>query len=161
MQRVWSRLRRRRALPMAAAAVAALVGAAGMTTIARADTAWTTVDVGSMFTCAVNQDGTLWCWGRNDRGQLGLGDTDDRTVPVQVGADGDWASVSLGYGHAPGAGRLSAPVPQTSLARARSAASWWPSSSSMSTACRQASRAEGRSPATSCASPRWRRISAW
>ena len=30
-------------------------------------------------------DGSLWAWGKNDRGQLGLGDTDDRAEPQLVG----------------------------------------------------------------------------
>ncbi len=34
--------------------------------------------------CALRDDGTLWCWGRNGQGQLGLGDTEDRWQPTQV-----------------------------------------------------------------------------
>ena len=29
------------------------------------------VTVGTEFACALNTDGTLWCWGKNDQGQLG------------------------------------------------------------------------------------------
>ncbi len=29
-------------------------------------------------------DRTVWCWGNNDHGQLGLGDTSVRTTPTQV-----------------------------------------------------------------------------
>ena len=36
----------------------------------------------------------LWAWGKNDVGQLGLGDTVNRSSPVQVGALGTWSQVS-------------------------------------------------------------------
>ena len=39
---------------------------------------------------AVKTDGTLWAWGLNDYGQLGLGDTTNRSSPVQVGSLTDW-----------------------------------------------------------------------
>jgi alpha-tubulin suppressor-like RCC1 family protein len=38
--------------------------------------------------CAVKQDGTLWCWGGNALGQVGDGTTVDRSSPVQVVALG-------------------------------------------------------------------------
>jgi len=40
--------------------------------------------------CTVKSDGTLWTWGRNNNGTLGLGDTTTRSSPVQVGSDTDW-----------------------------------------------------------------------
>lgn len=45
----------------------------------------------------IKTNGTLWAWGRNARGQLGLGDTTDRTSPVQVGASGGWIGVSVAF----------------------------------------------------------------
>mgnify|MGYP002620789695 CR=1 FL=1 len=45
------------------------------------------------YTCAIRLDdpddvqGSLWCWGKNDLGQLGTGDTTDRSVPVQITVD--------------------------------------------------------------------------
>ena len=47
---------------------------------------------------AVKSDGTLWTWGYNEFGQLGHGDTTNRSAPVQVGSATDWASVVCG-GH--------------------------------------------------------------
>ena len=43
---------------------------------------------------AVKTDGTLWAWGNNANGQLGLGDVVSRSSPVQVGTATDWAKVS-------------------------------------------------------------------
>jgi len=37
------------------------------------DTNWKTVTTGYEHTCATKTDASLWCWGRNDRGQLGDG----------------------------------------------------------------------------------------
>jgi alpha-tubulin suppressor-like RCC1 family protein len=45
---------------------------------------------------AIKGDGTLWSWGANDYGQLGLGDTVRRLSPVQVGTDADWKAVAAG-----------------------------------------------------------------
>ena len=42
----------------------------------------------------------LWSWGRNDLGQLGLGDTTVRSSPVQVGALTNWSSVATSKGAA-------------------------------------------------------------
>ena len=45
----------------------------------------------------IRKDGTLWAWGDNTYGQLGLGDTVTRTIPTQVGSDTDWDKVGIGY----------------------------------------------------------------
>jgi alpha-tubulin suppressor-like RCC1 family protein len=34
--------------------------------------------------CAIKVDGSAWCWGENDFGQLGDGTTTDSDVPVRV-----------------------------------------------------------------------------
>ena len=41
-------------------------------------------DAGSSSTFAVRKDGSLWAWGDNYSGQLGVGDTNDRLSPVKV-----------------------------------------------------------------------------
>jgi alpha-tubulin suppressor-like RCC1 family protein len=51
---------------------------------------------GFYHTLAIKTDGTLWAWGYNSAGQLGLGDTSQRNSPVQVGALTDWLVVSGG-----------------------------------------------------------------
>lgn len=44
---------------------------------------------------ALKTDGTLWVWGNNGNGQLGLGDTTTRTSPVQVGS-ATWSYLATG-----------------------------------------------------------------
>lgn len=42
----------------------------------------TAITAGALHTCALLEDGTLRCWGRNDKGQLGTGNRDNSDVPV-------------------------------------------------------------------------------
>ncbi len=47
---------------------------------------WVTVAVGGNHTCAIKGAGELWCWGKHDKGQLGLGVNADQyhIIPVLV-----------------------------------------------------------------------------
>jgi len=64
------------------------------------DNNWASVSSGgNYYTLAIKTDGTLWAWGNGDHGQLGLGDTNDRHTPTQVGADNDWGLVFCGGEH--------------------------------------------------------------
>ena len=51
------------------------------------------------FSLAVAEDGSLWTWGRNQYGQLGIGNTTDQNAPVRVGADTNWVAVAGGNAH--------------------------------------------------------------
>jgi len=51
------------------------------------------VTAGGSHFCAIRSDGTLWCWGTNTEGQLGVGDTTFRAAPTQVG-NRSWITVS-------------------------------------------------------------------
>ena len=58
------------------------------------DTNWSYVDAGNYGSAlAIKTDGTLWTWGYNGDGNLGLGDTTNRSSPVQVGSDTNWSKV--------------------------------------------------------------------
>jgi alpha-tubulin suppressor-like RCC1 family protein len=46
---------------------------------------------------AIQRDGTLWAWGDNTNGQLGLGDTTLRRTPVKVGNSTSWVAVAAGH----------------------------------------------------------------
>jgi alpha-tubulin suppressor-like RCC1 family protein len=58
---------------------------------------WATPIIGGTidaFSACIRTDGTLWTWGKNNQGQLGLGDIVDRSSPVQVGALTDWLKIA-------------------------------------------------------------------
>ncbi|MEO6604873.1 MAG: hypothetical protein ABIN55_04610, partial [Aeromicrobium sp.] len=48
-------------------------------------TSWTSVNAGGNHTCARHNSGSLYCWGLNDNGQLGLNDYTERIQPAKVG----------------------------------------------------------------------------
>src|SRR5690606_20512409 len=52
-----------------------------------APSSFVSFDVGTWFTCGLDADGAIWCWGDNDYGQHGDGNTgSDNTDPVRVQA---------------------------------------------------------------------------
>jgi alpha-tubulin suppressor-like RCC1 family protein len=69
------------------------------TAISGTNNNWASVSVGDNHTCGIRTTGTLWCWGLNLTGQLGVGNTTDRLLPVQVGVATDWIRVSAGGTH--------------------------------------------------------------
>ncbi len=58
---------------------------------------WAYVSCGFAHTMALKTDGTLWAWGDNDNGQLGLGSTAEKNSPTQVDPGSTWKAVSCGY----------------------------------------------------------------
>jgi len=47
---------------------------------------------------AIKNDGTLWTWGGNNLGQLGLGNTTSYSSPKQVGALANWSQIAVTNG---------------------------------------------------------------
>lgn len=61
--------------------------------------AWRDVAAGAQMSCAIATDGSLWCWGRNDRAQLaGASTLPDQTVPARVGDRTDWMEIEAWHG---------------------------------------------------------------
>ena len=60
---------------------------------------WEAIAAGLGYSLAVRQDGSLWAWGLNDRGQLGLGDTGKSTAPTRVGGEDGWVMLAAGTEH--------------------------------------------------------------
>ena len=59
-------------------------------------TTWSKVSAGWYDCAAIKTDGTLWVWGRNDAGQLGLNSRLTVSSPTQVGALTNWSEVVSG-----------------------------------------------------------------
>lgn len=55
---------------------------------------WKFVAAGNELCMAIKTDGSLWAWGENGQGELGLGDNNNRSSPVQVGTQKDWKQVA-------------------------------------------------------------------
>ncbi len=68
-------------------------------------TDWERLSAGGYHTCGIRETNILplqrelYCWGRNDFGQLGTGTTTDELSPVLIGTYKDWISVSSGANH--------------------------------------------------------------
>lgn len=62
--------------------------------------AWRQVSTGRDHTCAVKNDGSLWCWGSNSFGQLGINSTVGQTFATQEATFANtWSSVTAGGVH--------------------------------------------------------------
>jgi len=58
------------------------------------ESTWSSVNISGEFKVrAIKTDGTLWSWGYNHKGQLGLNDTTQRSSPTQVGSESDWTKI--------------------------------------------------------------------
>ena len=65
-------------------------------------TNWAAVSTGHFHTLGLRSDGTLWVWGSNGYGQLGLpeiGASENVTSPTQLGTDSDWVAIAAGDAH--------------------------------------------------------------
>lgn len=61
---------------------------------------WKQLSNGWYHTCGVTTAGAAYCWGSNNQGQLGTGDTTDSNTPQPVkGLESGVASIDAGYKH--------------------------------------------------------------
>jgi alpha-tubulin suppressor-like RCC1 family protein len=64
---------------------------------------WFMVSAGAYHACAIEEDtssnGDLWCWGRDDSGQVGSGVVEMSAPITQIGATTSWALVGTGDAH--------------------------------------------------------------
>ena len=62
---------------------------------------WLKISAGEGHTCGIKEDKTLWCWGRNEMGQLGNGNkgwSQNETKPIKID-DNIWIDVTAGEAH--------------------------------------------------------------
>jgi alpha-tubulin suppressor-like RCC1 family protein len=63
-------------------------------------TNWKSIAGGGFHTIALKTDGSLWTWGRNSYGQLGVNNTTSRSTPVTTLLGGNnWKSIAGGNSH--------------------------------------------------------------
>jgi alpha-tubulin suppressor-like RCC1 family protein len=60
---------------------------------------WAQVFCGYAYSLAIQSNNTLWAWGYNIFGQLGLSNSTNISSPVQVGNLSNWSQISAGYNH--------------------------------------------------------------
>ncbi len=60
-------------------------------------TSWKMVSAGNMHTCGISSEDKLYCWGKNNYGQLGNGTIEPQNYPGELMGNG-WADVSAGDG---------------------------------------------------------------
>ena len=63
------------------------------------DAIWITATATNHFSCGITTTNTLWCFGQNDLGQLGLGDQDPSRDPLQVGTLATWTTLASNNDH--------------------------------------------------------------
>ena len=63
---------------------------------------WKQVSCGGYHSIGLKLNNTIWSWGNNLYGQLGVGDLNTRTIPTQSGSNALWRYVSCGLVHSMG-----------------------------------------------------------
>ncbi|XZF14568.1 T9SS type A sorting domain-containing protein [Chitinophagaceae bacterium MMS25-I14] len=58
------------------------------------DTNWKTINAASVFGFAIKQNGTLWGWGFNSYGNLGMSAASAVYAPTMIGNDNNWVYIS-------------------------------------------------------------------
>lgn len=66
---------------------------------------WVSVAAGGTHSLGIRADGTLWAWGDNSSGQLGVATTNTAVtapIPTQVGTASNWSVIASGLAHSLG-----------------------------------------------------------
>ncbi|MGK4568501.1 hypothetical protein [Flavobacterium sp. 3HN19-14] len=65
------------------------------------DNDWIKVSLGYSHTLGLKSDGTLWAWGYNHFGELGIpyDPNINNLLPVQLGTSNNWVDISTGSTH--------------------------------------------------------------
>lgn len=63
------------------------------------DSDWQKVQASTSSVTALKADGTVWVWGYNHQGILGLGDSVNRFTPQQIGNENNWIDISADKGN--------------------------------------------------------------
>jgi RNA polymerase sigma factor (sigma-70 family) len=63
-------------------------------TLVLPDTKWVDACFGYFKVLAIKSDGTLWVWGNRANLYTGVADTNLNAIPMRVGTDSDWQSIS-------------------------------------------------------------------
>jgi uncharacterized repeat protein (TIGR02543 family) len=57
------------------------------------------IAAGECYSLAIKTDGSLWAWGWNESGRLGVGSTTDKNTPVRIGKENNWSQIAAGWAH--------------------------------------------------------------
>jgi alpha-tubulin suppressor-like RCC1 family protein len=57
---------------------------------------WVKIAAGDSHCLAIQSNGSLWAWGRNDFGQLGDGTFQNRNEPIRIGSATNWGAITAG-----------------------------------------------------------------
>lgn len=60
---------------------------------------WSKIDCGTEYAVGLKSDGTIWSWGFNGNGQLGLANTTAQNAPTQIGTASNWKDIATGSFH--------------------------------------------------------------
>ncbi len=78
---------------------ALLIGIISLFSLASSAQDWMDIASGDGFAVAIKSDGTLWAWGENGSGQLGIGNNASKANQTQVGTSNKWVKVEAGQEH--------------------------------------------------------------
>jgi len=86
--------------PLALLVLALAAGACGKESTSPSGLVFSQVSAGDYHSCAIATGGAMYCWGRNDEGQLGIGTSDSTAhpVPLEVLGGQHYVSVTTGNG---------------------------------------------------------------